>query len=74
VPGELILTLRPQCDGFTAEEVSAPKTILHEIRSTVSRSGDDEELLLDEQILANEGLGAARTEPPSDSGQEVDEE
>jgi hypothetical protein len=34
--------------------------------------GEDEELLLDEQILGVEGLCAAAAEQPGDSGQKVE--
>ncbi len=37
-----------------------------------ARNTQDEELLLDEQILGNEGFGTARTKEPGDGGQTVD--
>ena len=41
---------------------------------SLSGPRENEELLFDEQILGNEGLGTARTEEPGDGGQKVDEE
>jgi hypothetical protein len=48
------LTTRPE-----AEQDAVAR---HQIRSALSGPGEDEELLLDEQILGDEGLCAAATE------------
>ncbi len=45
-----------------------------QIRSALSGSGEDEELLLDEQFLGDARLGAAWAEEPSNGSQKVDED
>ena len=45
-----------------------------QVRSSSSRAGENEELLLNEQILGNERLGAARAEQSSDGAQQVEKQ
>jgi hypothetical protein len=42
-----------------------------QVRSSPARSGENEELLPDQQILCDERSGAARTKQPSDGAQQA---